>query len=135
MKKESRELAARWLSSDKFAAHMCVACIGDKVTDTVIKQDSGAVRKDLHVGFIYEIAERIFVLSDHLCKANPFSGNELEVIGDCHSANFKKNTTKESSESAAFCVLFSTRKCIYLSLTKRHIGHTFLTNKNRFIPS
>tara|TARA_B100000085_G_scaffold44255_1_gene37376 strand:- start:8007 stop:8240 length:234 start_codon:yes stop_codon:yes gene_type:complete len=77
---------------------MCVACIGDEITNTVVEQDSGAVLQDLHVSFIYEIAERIFVLSDHLCKSNHFGGDELEVIGDCHSAVFKKNTKKESSE-------------------------------------
>lgn len=91
-------MSGRWLSSDKFAAHMCVACIGDEIANTIVKQNSRTIFEGLHVGFIYEIAERIFVLSDHLCKPSHFSGNELEVIGDCHSAFKKKNTKKESRE-------------------------------------
>ena len=72
------------VNSSDIAAHMCVACIGDEVTNAVCKQSRGTIGEDGVVGFIYEIAERIFVLRNHLCKSWNVASNNLEVIGDCH---------------------------------------------------
>ena len=52
--------------SDEIAAQLRVARVGDEVTNTLIKQSASAVREDGHVCLIYEIAERILVLSNHL---------------------------------------------------------------------
>ena len=41
---------------------MCVARVGDEVANALIEEHSGTVSKDAVVGFIYEIAERVFVL-------------------------------------------------------------------------
>ena len=48
------------------AAQMCVARVRDEVTHTLIEESSTAVFKGGEVSFLYEVAERIFVLRQHL---------------------------------------------------------------------
>ena len=81
---ETRCYAGKVVNSSDIAAHMCVACIGDEVTNALFKESSGTIGEDGVVGFIYEIAERIFVLRNHLFKSRKVACNNLEVIGDCH---------------------------------------------------
>ena len=66
MKDKAAVKRLRWLYSDEIAAQLCVARVGDEVTNTLVKESGSAVLKDSEVSFFYEIAERILVLSNHL---------------------------------------------------------------------
>ena len=81
---ERRKFAPMVVNSSDIAAHVCVACIGDEITDTLSKQSGGTVSKDGVIGFIYEIAERSFVLRNHLRQTSNVGSNNGEVVGDCH---------------------------------------------------
>jgi len=52
--------------SNEFAAKVSCASVGDEVTDSLIEESSSAVTEDSEVSFVYEIAERIFVLRHYL---------------------------------------------------------------------
>ena len=52
--------------SEHFASHMTPARVGDEVTYTLVEQSGRAVLEDCEVSLFYEIAERIFVLSNYL---------------------------------------------------------------------
>ena len=63
---------------------MCVASVGDKVTHTLIKETGTAIFEDGHVGFIYEVAERFFVLRYDLRYTTNVASNNLEIEGNAH---------------------------------------------------
>lgn len=96
-------LSGKVVISNVFAAQMCVASVGDKVTNTVCKQGCRAVCEYSHVSFVYEIAERIFVLRNHLCNTRKVGSNDPEVIGDCHSAHFKEHNKRKPPIGGLVC--------------------------------
>ena len=51
--------------SDELAAQMCMLRVGDEITDTLFKDGSSPISENAVFGFVYEIAEGIFVLSTH----------------------------------------------------------------------
>ena len=73
---------------------MSPARVGDEITHTLLKETCGAVLKDGKVSFFYEIAERIFVLSNHLRNARDIGINNLEVEGDFAHVALKLRTKK-----------------------------------------
>jgi len=87
--------------SDQLAAQMCIARVGDEVTNILIKQCSRAVTEGREVRFFYEIAERVFVLRHNLRYTKDVGFNNLEVVGNAHIRRLK-NTTKERRQSAPF---------------------------------
>ena len=64
---------------------MCMASVGDEVTHTLIEESSGAIVEDGQVAFIYEVAERFFVLRDDLRYTTDVAGNDVEVEGNAHA--------------------------------------------------
>ena len=66
MKEKAAVKRQKVVISDEFAAQLCVARVGDEVTHTLVKESGSAVLKDSEVCLIYEIAERILVLSNYL---------------------------------------------------------------------
>tara|TARA_R100001463_G_C3531632_1_gene221688 strand:+ start:524 stop:823 length:300 start_codon:yes stop_codon:yes gene_type:complete len=73
---------------------MSPARVGDEITHTLIKETSGAVLEDGKVSFFYEIAERIFVLSNHLRDTRNVGTNNLEIVGDFAHVALKLRTKK-----------------------------------------
>lgn len=45
---------------------MAMARIGDEVANSLLEESGGTVLEDSEVSFVYEIAERIFRLWNHL---------------------------------------------------------------------
>ena len=81
---ETRQSAGQVIS-DVFAAQMCMASVGDEVTYTLIEESSGAIVEDGQVAFIYEVAERFFVLRYDLRYTTDVACNNLEIEGNAHA--------------------------------------------------
>ncbi|MAA76865.1 MAG: hypothetical protein CML73_02375 [Rhodobiaceae bacterium] len=73
---------------------MSPARVGDKITYTLFKETCRSVLEDGKVSFFYEIAERIFVLSNHLRDTRDIGINNLEVVGDFAHVALKLRTKK-----------------------------------------
>lgn len=52
--------------SDVIATEVTVARVGDEVANSFVEKSGGTVLEDSEVSFVYEIAERIFRLWNHL---------------------------------------------------------------------
>ena len=104
--------------SDQLAAQVCIARVGDEVTNVLIKQCSRAVTECGEVCFLYEIAERVFVLRYNLRYTSNVGINNLEIEGDAHIRRVK-NTPKESRQSAAMAVMQQLRLCYQLDADRK----------------
>ena len=66
---------------DILTAQMSVTCIGDKVTDCIVKERSTAIFEDSKVCLFNEIGIRIFVLRYDLSDTSDIAIYNFEVKG------------------------------------------------------
>ena len=75
---------------------MCMARIGNEVTNALIEEHSGAVSKNAVFGLMYEILERVFVLRHDLRDTGQVGLDNGEIEGGCHKRTNLKNTKRET---------------------------------------
>ena len=66
---------------DILTAQVSVTCIGDKVTDCIVKESSTAIFEDSHVCLFNEVGVRILVLRYDLCNSSDIAVYNFEVKG------------------------------------------------------
>ena len=85
-----------------------MASVGDKVTYTLIKESRGSVFEDGQVAFVYEVAERFFVLRYDLRYTTDVACNNLEIEGNAHTLKLK-NTEQKTLQSEGLFMFTYTR--------------------------
>lgn len=84
-----------------------MASVGDEVTHTLIEESSGAIVEDGQVAFIYEVAERFFVLRYDLRYTTDVACNNLEIEGNAHTLKLKNTKQKTLQSEGLLCSLTS----------------------------
>ena len=84
---------------------MGMASVGDEVTYSLIEKSRGAVFEYGQVAFVYEVAERFFVLRDDLRYTTDVACNNLEIVGNTHVLKLKNIRDKTRQSTGLSCSL------------------------------
>ena len=85
------------VTSDEIAGEMLPATVRNEVTDLVGCKRNRTILKMGHLLFFRDISERVFVQRQHQRNTRHLrTGDDLEVIGDCHKRKRRKYTNEKS---------------------------------------
>ena len=78
-------------TSGIFTAQVCVRCVTNEVTATLIKESSRAISKDCEHSLLYEVGVSLLVLRNNLRNTRDIAANNLEIKRSCQVCIFKEH--------------------------------------------